>query len=81
MFKDTVISAGTKKREFIILVCCFAAAFLLNIIAIIIHGSPARELVTQLHVVALVALFLYALAAILRILYYLLSRLWLRKRK
>ena len=51
MFKDTTITAAIKKRELIIFVVSFAAAYILNVIGIIQHKSPARELITQLHVV------------------------------
>jgi len=79
MFKDTRISAASKKRELNIFLVCFALAIILNVFAIIKHGSPVRELLTQLHVVALLALFFYGLVVVLRILYHLLSQLWLRK--
>jgi hypothetical protein len=79
MFKDTTLSAVRKKREALILLVCFLGAYILNIIGIIKHGTPARELITQLHVVLLVALVLYAIILLLRVLYYLVSRLWIRK--
>ena len=79
MFKDTRISAASKKRELSIFLVCFALAFFLNVFAIIKHGSPVRELFTQLHVVGLMSLFFYFLIVVLRILYHLLSRLRLRK--
>ena len=79
MFKDTTITAAIKKRELIIFVVSFAAAYILNVIGIIQHKSPARELITQLHVVVLVTLVIYGIIVILRVFYYLISRLWLRK--
>jgi len=79
MFKDTTITAAIKKREVIIFVVSFAVAYILNVIGIIQHKSPAKELITQLHVVLLVALVIYGIVIILRVLYYLISRLWLRK--
>jgi len=79
MFKDTTITAAIKKRELIIFVVSFAAAYILNVIGIIQHKSPARELITQLHVVLLVTLVIYGIIVILRVFYYLISRLWLRK--
>lgn len=69
-----------KKRELIIFLLCFAAAYILNIIGIIKHDAPARELVTQLHLVLLIALIFYGAVVILRVLYYLISRLWVRKK-
>ena len=79
MFRDTTITAAIKKRELIIIVVCFAAAYILNVIGIIKHQSPARELITQLHVVLLVTLVIYGTVVILRVFYYMISRLWLRK--
>jgi hypothetical protein len=46
MFKDSVITAKNKKREAVILLSCFLLAYLLNVIGIIAHQTPARELIT-----------------------------------
>jgi len=79
MFRDTTISATAKKKELIIFLACFAGAYVLNVIGIIQHNSPAKELFTQLHVVLLVTLVIYGIVVALRILYHLVSRLWSRK--
>lgn len=79
MFKDTTISAASKRKEFFIFLSCFIGANILNIIGIIQNQSPARELFTSLHIVLLVALVLYGLTLVLRGLYHLLSRMWTRK--
>jgi len=79
MFRDTTISAASKKREFIIFLSCFTGAYIMNVIGIIQHQSPAKELFTQLHVVLLISLVFYGIIIFLRILYYLVSRLWMRK--
>jgi len=79
MFRDTTITAAMKRRELIIFGSCFLGAYILNVIGIIKNQSPARELFTQLHVVLLVALVLYGAAALLRVLWYLVSRFWIRK--
>ncbi|HER09052.1 MAG TPA: hypothetical protein ENO20_09100 [Bacteroides sp.] len=78
--KDTTITATMKKRELVIFLLCFAAAYTLNVIGIIKNDAPARELVTQLHLVLLIAFILYGAVIILRVLYYLISRLWIRKK-
>ena len=78
--KDTTITAAKKRQELIIILICFIAAYVLNLIGIIKHGTPARELITQLHVVLLIALVFYASIAILRVLYYLVSSIWIRKK-
>ena len=79
MFRDTTITAPMKKRELIIFSLCFLGAYILNVIGIVKHHSPARELVTQLHVVLLVAFVVYGAVIILRVLYLLVSRFWTRK--
>ncbi len=79
MFRDTTISVVAKKKEIIIFLSCFLGAYVLNVIGIIQNKSPAKELITELHIVFLVALVLYGVAVGFRILYYLMSRLWNRK--
>lgn len=79
MFRDSTIFAASKKREVIIYLSCFTGAFILNVIGIIQYKSPAKELITQLHVVLIVSLVLYGTVIALRILYHLISRLWMRK--
>lgn len=68
MFKDTVISAKQKKRELYILLLCLAAAFLFNLAGIIRFNTPVIELITQLHIVLLVAVFFYVVTGALRLL-------------
>lgn len=68
MFKDTVITAKQKKRELYIVLVCVAAAFLFNLAGIIKFNTPAIELLTQLHIVLLVALFFYVVTGIVRLL-------------
>jgi uncharacterized membrane protein YczE len=78
MFKDTTITASAKKRELIIFSLSFLLAFALNVIGIIRHSTPVKELFTQLDIVLLISLVLYGLTVILRVLYHLVSRLWER---
>jgi len=79
MLRDTTVTAGQKKRELIIILVCFLAAYVMNVIGIIQHHSPAKELITQLHVVLLIAAVFYGAVIVLRVLYYLISRMWVRK--
>ena len=79
MFRDTTITSSMKKRELWILGICLIAAYILNIIGILANGSPAKELITELPLVLLVGLVFYGIVIVLRILYYLVSRLWVRK--
>ena len=79
MFRDTTITAIVKRRELIIFGVCFLGAYLMNVIGIIQNHSPAKELITQLHVVLLVSGVFYGVVVLLRVLYHLISRLWVRK--
>lgn len=74
--KETVITSEQKKRELWILLICFAAAFILNVIGIIKFKSPAIELLSQLHLVLLIAVAFYIVVLVMRGLYGLVSRLW-----
>ncbi|HDR67734.1 MAG TPA: hypothetical protein ENN61_01660 [Bacteroidaceae bacterium] len=74
--KDTLITSKIKKREIVVFIICFVAAYILNVVGIIYYKSPAIELVTQLHVVLILAIIFYLAIIILRVLYLLLSRLW-----
>ncbi len=79
MFKNTIITASTKKRELIIFLACFAIAFILNVVGIIKHQTPIKELITELHIVLLVCLVLYGGKIFLQVLYHLVSRVGVRK--
>ena len=79
--KNKIITARTTRRELISFLICFVMAFILNLIGIILSGSPAKELITKLHTVLLIALGFYLAVAILRVLYALVGRFWLRIKK
>lgn len=66
--KDTVITARQKKTELIIFLSCFFVAYTLNVIAIITYKTPAIELITEILNVLLLALVMYALTVIVRLL-------------
>jgi 1,4-dihydroxy-2-naphthoate octaprenyltransferase len=59
--KDTVITARMKKRELMILLCCFATANLINIVAILCYGTRWIELFSQIGYVLFVTAVLYVL--------------------
>ena len=75
-----MITSKMKKRELIVFLICFAAAYVMNVLGVILYKNPAKELITQLHIVILLAVIFYAAVVILRVLYYLVSRLWLFKK-
>lgn len=80
MFKDTVITSRQKRREFAIILICLGAAVVFNLIGIIMFGTPAKELVTKLHIVFLVALFFYVVSGVFRLLWWLIKSLLLRRK-
>lgn len=74
--KDTIITAARKRREILILIFSFIFAFLLNVFAVIKYKNPVSELITQLHVVLLISLVLYAVLLFLRLLWWALAKLY-----
>ena len=66
--KDIVIPASTIRRELWILLGCLAAAVLVNIYAVIHFQRPAYEVFTQVGFTISVALGLYVLLWIVRLL-------------
>jgi hypothetical protein len=75
MFKDTIISASLKKQELHTFLYCFGAAFIFNIVGILMYKSPAKELFTQLHVVLLLSVFFYLLLTFFRVLIWIIKLL------
>ena len=67
MLRDSVITAGQKKREIIIALSCFAATFLLNVYCVIRYACPWTEIFTQLGFVVVLAVGLYVLTVIVRL--------------
>ena len=74
--KDTVITAKRKKRELLMLLGSFIFAFLMNVYAILKYKQPLKELLTQMHVVVMLSLFIYGTMLLVRILWWLLSLLY-----
>jgi hypothetical protein len=79
MFSDHGITPKRIKKELIILLVCFLASTILNVLWAIGDKTPVAEMVARLYVVLVIALVFYGSAVILRILYYLISRFWFRK--
>ena len=78
--KDIIIPVRRQKKELRILLICFACSFLLNIAAIIIYKTSWAEIITQIGYVIIIALALYVLIAIIRLIVYLILRFF-KKRK
>jgi energy-converting hydrogenase Eha subunit C len=73
--KDIVITAQRIKKELYILLGCFAAACTLNAISIILYKTPWYELFTQIGYVVIIAVCIYLLVALIRVVVALLVKL------
>lgn len=76
--KDTIIKANQKRRELIILIISFIAAFLFNIYSIIRYSHPFKEVFTQIHIVVLITLVFYVIITILRLIWWLFTLIYIR---
>ena len=68
--KDIVVKEKVIRRELILLGMMFLVAILMNVYAIVVHLGQWTELVSQLHVVGFLTLFLYALILLIRLIYW-----------
>ena len=74
--KDTIITGEQKKRELYYLLSSFIFAFLLNVFSVIKFKHPAIELLSQILVVILVAAFIYLTVVVLRLVWWLIYKLY-----
>ena len=77
--KPIVIDSKFVKRELWILLGCFVAAVIFDLVGIIMFKRPAIELLTTIGYEVVIALGLYAFLALVRILVFLVSRLFKKK--
>jgi hypothetical protein len=68
--KDLVIKGKRIIKELIILAALFILSFIINVIGIIMHDTDWIELLSQLHVVIILTLVLYALVWLVRLVIY-----------
>jgi len=68
--KDTVITAKAKKRELIVFLVCVAVAVAINMYAIIKFDRGWEELFTQASFTLSIAVFLYVVVGLVRIVIY-----------
>lgn len=73
--KDIIISAKRQKKELIIFLICFIIAEITNAAAIIIYNTKWSELYTHIGFVFAIALGLYFITLIIRILIRIFSRI------
>jgi hypothetical protein len=76
--KDTILSARWKKRELMILLFSFIAAFLFNIYAVLRYSHPAKEIFTQIHIVLMLTMVFYAIIVLFRFIWWLFYTIYLR---
>lgn len=65
--KDITIKGKSIKRELWILLGCFVFAVCVNIFAIIEYSRPAKELVTMMGYVIIVAIITYIVLLVIRL--------------
>lgn len=78
--KNTVITARRKKIELLTLLACFIIGNLANLYAIISYETPFSEMLTSFFYVLAFLGVLYVFWTILRILFYGIRSLFLKKR-
>ena len=78
--KNTVITARRKKIELLTLLACFIIGNLANLYAIISYETPFSEMLTSFFYVLACSGVLYVFWTILRILFYGIRSLFLKKR-
>ena len=78
--KDLVISGRRVKTELMIALGCFACAVLINIICIIAYHTPWYEVFSQIGFTVFVAVVLYVLLLIVRLLVLAFRKLFHRKK-
>ena len=78
--KNTVITARRKKTELLTLLACFIIGNLANLYAIISYETPFSEMLTSFFYVLAFSGVLYVFLTILRILFYGIRSLFLKKR-
>ncbi|MBQ6244833.1 MAG: hypothetical protein IJK55_09000 [Bacteroidales bacterium] len=69
--KDTLITARRKKTEIITALVCFALAFLLNIVCILVYKTPFKEVFTQIGYIVVISVALYVIWTAIRLLVWL----------
>ncbi len=79
--KDTLITARRKKIEIITLIACFIIACIVNIYSIIKFNTPWSEVFTSLGYILLFSVALYVAWSIIRLAYYLIKNLFIKKKR
>ena len=78
--KPVIIDSKFIKRELWILLGCFVAAVIFDLVGIIMFKRPAIELLTTIGYEVVIALSLYAILALIRIIIFLIASLFRKNR-
>ncbi len=78
--KDTIVTRQRKKIELFALLVCFIIANLMNLYSIIKFHTPWTEMITSIFYVIIFTIALYVLWSIVRVLFYGIKRLLLKKK-
>ena len=78
--KDTLLTARRKKIELLTLLACFVIGNLANLYAIISYKTPFSEMLTSIFYVIVFSCVLYVFWTILRLLFYGIRNLFLKKK-
>lgn len=73
--KNLVITAKKLRKEILISAVCFIAAFIINIISIIIYKTPWYEIFTQIGYILVITLLFYIFAIVLRLIIFYIRKL------
>ena len=77
--KDITITASRLRKELILFIVCFLAAFGLNVYSIAKFDTDWSEMLGQLHVVFAIAIVIYLLLALFRLIFLGFSKLSQKK--
>lgn len=78
--KNTIITARRKKIELLTLLACFIIGNLANLYAIVSYKTPLSEMLTSIVYVLAFSCVLYIFWTVLRILFYGIRNLFLKKK-
>jgi hypothetical protein len=73
--KDIVIPARTVRRELLVILGCFLASFCTNIGAVIAYHKSWTEIFTQIGYVLVIAVCIYALLWVIRLICLIIKKL------
>ena len=73
--KDITISVSRQKIELKWVLSCLCAAFIVNVVAIILYKTSFTEIYTQIPWVLMISVFMYVFSGIVRIILYIIKRI------